>query len=124
MARYIAKNLVAAGAAERLELQLAYAIGVAEPVSIMIDSRGTARVAEERMVEAVREIFPLTPKGIIEHLNLRRPIYKRTAVYGHFGRPEFSWEATDVADQVRRFLGLAENDMPASQRSATAEATE
>jgi len=97
MARYIAKNLVAAGLAERAEVQLAYAIGVAEPVSVMVNSFGTGTIPEAQMTELIRENFPLTPKGIINHLNLRRPIYKKTAAFGHFGRNEatFSWEATD-----------------------------
>lgn len=106
MARYIAKNLVAAGAAERVELQLAYAIGVADPVSIMVQARGTERVPEDRIIEAVRALFPLTPKGMIEHLDLRRPIYRSTAAYGHFGREEFPWESTAIASDVRAFLGL------------------
>jgi S-adenosylmethionine synthetase len=113
MARYIVKNLVAAGVAERLELQLAYAIGVADPVSIMVQGRGTARVDEAKIEAAVREIFPLTPKGMIEHLDLRRPIYRETAAYGHFGREQFPWESTKLADDVRRFLDLSEADMPA-----------
>ncbi len=106
MARYIAKNLVAAGAAERIELQLAYAIGVADPVSIMAHARGTERVPEGRIVKAVREIFPLTPKGMIEHLDLRRPIYRNTAAYGHFGRDEFPWESTALSGDLAAFLGL------------------
>jgi S-adenosylmethionine synthetase len=99
MARHVAKNIVAAGLAEKVEVQIAYAIGVADPVSIMADTMGTGTVGEERIVEAVREIFPLTPKGIIEYLELRRPIYRKTAAYGHFGReePEFTWEATNKA---------------------------
>jgi S-adenosylmethionine synthetase len=106
MARHIAKNIVAAGLADRLELQVAYAIGVPDPVSIMADSMGTGKVPEDRLVDAIREIFPLTPKGIIEYLNLRRPIFKKTAAYGHFGRtePEFSWERTDKVDALRSFL--------------------
>jgi S-adenosylmethionine synthetase len=106
MARHIAKNIVAAGLADRVELQIAYAIGVADPVSVMVDAMGSGRVPEERIVEAVREIFPLTPRGIIEYLNLRRPIYKKTAAYGHFGRTEeeFTWERTDKADALRTFL--------------------
>jgi S-adenosylmethionine synthetase len=106
MARHVAKNIVAAGLADKVEIQFAYAIGVAEPVSIMADSFGTGKVDESRIVEAIREIFPLTPKGIIEYLNLRRAIYKKTAAYGHFGRnePEFSWEQTDKADALRQFL--------------------
>jgi S-adenosylmethionine synthetase len=106
MSRYIAKNIVAAGLAEKVELQVAYAIGVPEPVSIMADTMGTGKVAESKIVDAVREIFPLTPKGIIEHLDLRRPIFKKTAAYGHFGRsePEFTWERTDKADALRSFV--------------------
>ncbi len=106
MARHIAKNIVAAGLAERVELQVAYAIGVAEPVSIMADTMGTGKVEEDKLVDAVREIFPLHPKGIIEYLNLRRPIYRKTAAYGHFGRnePEFSWEKTDKVDALKSFL--------------------
>ena len=99
MARYVAKNIVAAGLAERCEVQLAYAIGVAEPVSVRIDTFGTGTVSEQRLIELVRENFQLTPKGIIESLNLRRPIFKKTAAYGHFGRSgeTFTWEATDKA---------------------------
>ncbi len=119
MARYIVKNLVAAGVAERLELQLAYAIGVSDPVSIMVHGRGTARVEESRIAEAIREIFPLDPKGMIEHLDLRRPIYQQTAAYGHFGRDGFSWESTKMADDVRRFLDLSEADMPAPAGAAS-----
>jgi len=106
MARHIAKNIVAAGLADRLELQIAYAIGVADPVSVMVDTAGTGKVEEARLAEAVREIFPLTPKGIIEHLNLRRPIYKKTAAYGHFGRneEEFTWERTDKVEALRGLL--------------------
>ena len=102
--RHIAKNIVAAGLAEQVELQIAYAIGVAEPVSVMADTMGTGKVEEAKIVAAIREIFPLTPKGIIEYLNLRRPIYKKTAAYGHFGRnePEFTWEKTDKADALRK----------------------
>jgi S-adenosylmethionine synthetase len=108
MARYIAKNVVAAGLARRAEVQLAYAIGVAEPVSVMVDAFGTATVPEERITKLVRESFSLTPKGIIEALNLRRPIYKATAAYGHFGRsgPGFTWERTDRADALRKAAGL------------------
>ena len=103
MARYIAKNLVAAGLAERAEVQLAYAIGVAEPVSVMVNSFGTGTIPEAQMTELIRENFPLTPKGIINHLNLRRPIYKKTAAFGHFGRSEatFSWEATDKVSALK-----------------------
>jgi S-adenosylmethionine synthetase len=103
MARYVAKNLVAAGLASRCEVQLAYAIGVAEPVSVNVNTFGTARVEDERIVELIRENFALTPKGIIDHLKLRRPIYRKTAAFGHFGRTEdtFSWEQTDKAEALR-----------------------
>jgi len=109
MARYIAKNIVSAGLAQRAEVQLAYAIGIAEPVSVMVESFGTAVVPEERITELVREFFLLTPKGIIETLDLRRPIYKPTAAYGHFGRsgPGFTWERTDRADALRKCAGLS-----------------
>ena len=108
MARYIAKNIVASGLAGRAEVQLAYAIGVAEPVSVMVDSFGTATISEERITQLVRENFSLTPKAIIEALDLRKPVYKATAAYGHFGRtgPGFSWERTDRADTLRRAAGL------------------
>ena len=108
MARYIAKNVVAAGLARKAEVQLAYAIGVAEPVSVMIDAFGTATVPEEKINSLVRESFKLTPKAIIETLDLRRPIYKPTAAYGHFGRtgPGFTWEKTDRADALRKAAGL------------------
>jgi len=108
MARYIAKNIVAAGLASRAELQLAYAIGVAEPVSVMVDAFGTAAIPEEKITELVRENFSLTPKAIIETLDLRKPIYKPTAAYGHFGRtgPGFTWERTDRADTLRKAAGL------------------
>jgi S-adenosylmethionine synthetase len=107
MARYIAKNVVATGLASKAEVQLAYAIGVADPVSVMVDSFGTATVPEERITELVRENFNLTPKGIIETLDLRRPIYKPTAAYGHFGRsgPGFTWEKIDRADALRKTAG-------------------
>ncbi|SEG45532.1 methionine adenosyltransferase [Bryocella elongata] len=103
MARYVAKNIVAAGLADRAEVQLAYAIGVVEPVSIRIDTFGTGKVSEQRLIELVRENFKLTPKGIIESLNLRRPIFKKTAAYGHFGRSgeSFTWEATDKAEALK-----------------------
>src|SRR5438034_922081 len=103
MARYIAKNLVAAGLARRCEVQLAYAIGVAEPVSVMVSTFGTGTVEAERLVHMVRENFPLTPKGMIEHLKLRRPIYQKTAAFGHFGRREesFTWEASDKAETLQ-----------------------
>jgi S-adenosylmethionine synthetase len=103
MARYVAKNLVAAGLAQRIEVQLAYAIGVAEPVSVMVDTFGTGSVPEERLVELVRATFNLTPKGMIDALKLRRPIYRKTAAFGHFGRTEetFTWEATDKAKALK-----------------------
>jgi S-adenosylmethionine synthetase len=108
MARHIAKNVVAAGLADRAEVQLAYAIGVADPVSVAVDAFGTGKVGEERIVELIREHFPLTPKGIIEHLDLRRPIYRATAAFGHFGRtePGFTWESTRLADALRRGAGI------------------
>jgi len=107
MARHIAKNIVASGLAERCEVQLAYAIGVAEPVSVMVDTLGTGKVSESKLVELVRKNFQLTPKGIIESLKLRRPIYKKTAAYGHFGRKDtdFTWEATDKAAALREQAG-------------------
>jgi len=108
MARYIAKNIVAAGLADRCEVQLAYAIGVAEPVSVLIDTFGTAKVEEEKLSELVRANFKLNPKGIMESLNLRRPIYRKTAAYGHFGRndSDFTWEATDKSAALREQAGL------------------
>ncbi len=108
MARYIAKNIIAARLAEKCEVQLAYAIGVAEPVSVLVDTKGTEKTNVERIEKLVRKHFSLTPKGIIEHLKLRRPIYKQTAAYGHFGRnePGFSWEKTDKAALLRREAGL------------------
>jgi S-adenosylmethionine synthetase len=107
MARHIAKNVVAAGLAERCEVQLAYAIGVAEPVSVLVDTFGTGRLGDEKIQNLVREHFKLTPKGIIESLDLRRPIYRKTAAYGHFGRREkdFTWEATDKASALRSAAG-------------------
>ena len=108
MARYVAKNIVAAGLADKCEIQLAYAIGVAEPVSIMLNTFGTAVLDPAKIVKAVRKIFVLTPAGIIETLKLRRPLYKKTACYGHFGRNEdgFSWENLDKVDDLRKELGL------------------
>jgi len=109
MARYIAKNIVAAGLAERCEVQLAYAIGVAEPVSVLVDTFGTGKVDARRLEELVRANFHLTPKGIIESLNLRRPIYRKTAAYGHFGRTDngFPWEATDKAAALQEQAAVA-----------------
>ncbi|TDI46975.1 MAG: methionine adenosyltransferase [Acidobacteria bacterium] len=103
MARHIAKNIVAAELADRVEVQLAYAIGVADPVSVMIDTFGTGKLPETELSVQVREHFPLTPNGIIEYLDLRRPIYRATAAFGHFGRtePEFTWESTDAASKLR-----------------------
>jgi S-adenosylmethionine synthetase len=108
MARYVAKNVVAAGLAEKCLVQLAYAIGVAEPVSVLVDTSGTGKVNEDKLSEIVRGQFDLTPKGIIKTLNLRRPIYKKTAAFGHFGRnePEFTWELTDKADALRKDAGV------------------
>ena len=107
-ARYIAKNIVAAGIADKCEIQLAFAIGVAEPVSINIDCFGTNKIPIHRIEDIVREFFSLTPSEIIRHLNLRRPIFKKTAAYGHFGRddPDFTWEKTDKADLIRKEAGL------------------
>ncbi len=108
MARYVAKNIVAAGLAERCQVQLAYAIGVAEPVSVAVDTHGTGRISEAQLSELVRDHFPLTPLQIIDELNLRRPIYKATAAYGHFGRSGdgFTWEQTDKAEALRAAAGV------------------
>lgn len=108
MARYIAKNIVAAGLANKCEVQLAYAIGVAEPVSVLVDTFGTGKVSSAKLTELVRKNFSLTPKGIIESLKLRRPIYRKTAAYGHFGRTEsdFTWEATDKAAALAEQAGV------------------
>jgi S-adenosylmethionine synthetase len=110
MARYIAKNIVAAGLAERCEVQLAYAIGVAEPVSVLVDTFGTGTVESKKLEGLVRANFELTPKGIIDSLNLRRPIYRKTAAYGHFGRAhaDFTWEATDKAAALKEQAGVKE----------------
>jgi S-adenosylmethionine synthetase len=106
MARYVAKNVVAAGLADRVLIQLAYAIGVADPVSVHVETYGTGKLPEARIVELVREHFPLTPRGIIETLDLRKPIYKETAAFGHFGRPEFSWERLDRAADLAAAAGV------------------
>lgn len=108
MARYIAKNLVAAGIMDKCEVQLAYAIGVAEPVSVLVDSFGTRKIDQEKIHEIVRKHFDLRPYGILKTLDLRRPIYRKTAVYGHFGRdlPEFTWEKTDMAEELRKAAGI------------------
>jgi S-adenosylmethionine synthetase len=106
MTRYVAKNLVAAGAADRVQLEVAYAIGTAKPVSLMIDTFGTEQADPEKILHAIQELFDFRPAAIIRDLDLRRPIYRETAAYGHFGRKGFSWEETDRADDLRRALGL------------------
>ncbi len=108
MARYVAKNIVAAGIADKCEVQLAYSIGVAKPVAVYVTTFGTGKIPEEKISELVFKHFALTPKGIINHLKLRRPIYRKTAAYGHFGRddPDFTWEYTDKAEELRRDAGL------------------
>ena len=104
MARYVAKNLVAAGVADRCEIELAYAIGVPEPVSIMVDTHGTGKLSEQSLITIIRELFDLTPGGIIRTLKLRRPIYLKTAAYGHFGRDEdgFTWEEVDRVNDIKQ----------------------
>jgi S-adenosylmethionine synthetase len=104
MARYVAKNIVAAGLAERCEIELAYAIGVPFPVSVMADTFGTSTVPEKQIEEAVKKVFDLSPAGIITALNLRRPIYRKTAAYGHFGRAEFPWEQTDKTGELKKLV--------------------
>ncbi len=108
MARYIAKNIVAAGMAERVQVQIAYAIGVPEPVSVLAETYGTGKIPQEKIVKLIRKNFDLTPKGMIDTLDLRRPIFKKTAAYGHFGRndPDFTWEKTDKAETLRKEAGL------------------
>ena len=108
MARYVAKNVVASGLADECEVQLAYAIGVADPVSIHVNTYGTGKISDERIAEIIRKVFPLRPSQIIKHLNLRRPIYKKTAAYGHFGRedPDFTWEKTDRIEEIRKEAGI------------------
>jgi S-adenosylmethionine synthetase len=108
MARHIAKNIVAAELADSCEVQLAYAIGVADPVSVYIDCRDTNKVPVEKMCSMVREVFDMRPRAIIDYLDLKRPIYKKTAAYGHFGRsdPDFTWESTSRADELRDLAGL------------------
>jgi S-adenosylmethionine synthetase len=108
MARYVAKNIVAAGLAERCEIQVSYAIGVAEPTSITVETFGTGKISEDRMVQIIRDIFDLRPKGLIAMLDLLKPIYQPTAAYGHFGRTEesFSWEKTDKVDALKDAAGL------------------
>ncbi len=107
-ARYVAKNLVAAGACEKVTLQIAYAIGVAEPVSIYVDTHGTASVDEELITACVEELFDLTPKGIMEELDLLRPIYRKTAAYGHFGREDadFTWEQRTRVEDIKKYLNI------------------
>jgi len=107
-ARYVAKNIVAAGIADRCEIQLAYAIGVARPVAVMVETFGTGRIPNERIIELINQNFDLRPGAIIKNLQLRRPIYKKTAVYGHFGRndPDFTWERIDKAETLRQQAGL------------------
>jgi S-adenosylmethionine synthetase len=114
MARYIAKNIVAAGLADRILLQLAYAIGVADPVSVHVETYGTGKLPEEKIVDLIREHFVLTPRGIIETLDLRRPIYKATAAFGHFGRPEFAWERVDRAADLASAAGVDADTAAAS----------
>jgi len=108
MARYIAKNVVAAGLADICELQVSYVIGVAQPISVLVNTEGTAKISEKKISEIIREFFPLTPKGMIEHLQLARPIYAETSYGGHFGRnlPNFTWEKTDMVDKLRKAAGL------------------
>jgi S-adenosylmethionine synthetase len=108
MARYVAKNVVAAGLADSCEVQVSYAIGMAEPISVLVDTEGTARISEKKIGEIVARLFPLTPKGMIQHLNLRRPIFAETAYGGHFGRnlPNFTWERTDMVAALRKAAGL------------------
>jgi S-adenosylmethionine synthetase len=107
MARYIAKNIVAAGLADICEVQLSYAIGLAEPTSICVNTEGTGKIDDEKLAKLIRENFPLTPRGMIDHLNLRRPIFRETARHGHFGRelPDFTWEKTDKAAALRKAAG-------------------
>jgi S-adenosylmethionine synthetase len=108
MARYIAKNIVAAGLADACEIQLSYAIGIAEPISVLINSEGTAKIEEAKLEALVRKLFPLTPRKMIDHLKLRRPIFAETARNGHFGRnhPYFTWEKTDMAKKLQKAAGL------------------
>jgi len=108
MARYIAKNIVAAGLADSCEIQLSYVIGFAEPLSVLVDTKNTGKIADKKLSEIVRKLFPLTPKGMIDHLNLERPIYSKTCHGGHFGRnlPEFTWEKTDMAAKLRKAAGI------------------
>jgi S-adenosylmethionine synthetase len=108
MARHIAKNVVAAGLAKKCEVQIAYSIGIAQPVSLMIDTSRTSKIPPDQIAKIIREHFDLRPKAIIRYLNLLRPIYKKTACYGHFGRnePEFTWESTHRAEELKKAAGL------------------
>ena len=108
MCRYVAKNIVAAGLADRCEVQVAYAIGVAEPVSLMVNTFGTNKISEDKIEELVKNNFDMRPAGIVSQLDLKRPIYKKTAAYGHFGRnePEFNWEKTDKAEKLKTESGI------------------
>jgi len=108
MARYIAKNIVAAGLADACEIQLSYAIGMAEPISILVDTKGTSKISEDRLSRIIRKLFPLTPKRMITYLKLARPIFAQTSYGGHFGRkgPSFTWEKTDMAAKLRKAAGL------------------
>jgi S-adenosylmethionine synthetase len=100
MARYVAKNIVAAGLAQECLVQLAYCIGLVDPVSVMVNTYGSGRRPDDAMAKLVRRVFPLSPKGIIDHLHLRRPVYRKTAAYGHFGRKGFAWERVDATDEL------------------------
>jgi S-adenosylmethionine synthetase len=104
-ARYVAKNVVAAKLADRCEIQLAYAIGVPFPVSVMVDTFGTGKVPEQKIEKAVEKVFDLSPAGMIKTLDLRKPIFQKTASYGHFGRPEFPWEKTDKVEELKKAIG-------------------
>jgi S-adenosylmethionine synthetase len=108
MGRYVAKNLVASGVADKCEVQVAYAIGIAQPVSLLVDFMGTGKISEKKAIEVVKEVFDLRPAAIIKTLDLLRPIYRKTSAYGHFGRkdPDFYWERTDRADQIRHLAGI------------------
>jgi S-adenosylmethionine synthetase len=120
MGRYVAKNIVAAGLADKCEVQLSYSIGVAKPTSVNVDTFGTNKVPEEKIAEAVKKVFDLRPKAIIETLKLKRPIYELTASYGHFGRelPEFTWEATDKADELKKVAGCTEDTCKTESQTA------
>ena len=100
MARYVAKNIVAAQLAQECLVQFGYCIGLVDPVSVMVNTYGTGKLPDEALSKLVRQAFPLSPRGIIDHLNLRKPVYRQTAAYGHFGRPEFAWERVDAKDEL------------------------